>query len=205
MSLNFSAVETESHFGVRLRHPLTTQDSGADKLLVLLPGKGYTNDYPLLYTLRKIALQLGYDVLSVTYGFQVTGADLTAENMAYIQEDVDSAIQPVLRRGYRQVCFAGKSLGTPLAAELARRFSDKQVSLILLTPIGGATQGLGAIPTLAVIGTGDALYFPELVSDDSCIKWLVVEDVNHSLEFEGDWRASLSTLTDVMTACEAFL
>lgn len=205
MAIQHSSIETESKFGTTAHHLLSTQEGGSDKLLIILPGRGYTTEHPLLYYLRSAALQLGYDVLSVQYGFQAAQIDVTIENMPYIQDDVQQAVKSVLARGYRKICIAGKSLGTPLAAELARSITDAQVSLLLLTPIGAAAQGLGAIPALAVIGTADAAYSADMIKDDDYLTWRVFEGLNHSLELRGDWRASLAVLPEIIGACAAFL
>lgn len=205
MAYQVSSIQTHSRFGVTAHHAMFNQDGGSDKLLIILPGRGYTTEHPVLYYLRNAALALGCDVLSVQYGFQAAQIDLTPENTPFVQDDVTAATQPILARGYRHVCIAGKSLGTPLAAELARTISGARVSLILLTPIGGATQGLDGIPSLCVIGTADALYTPELVQDEPHLTWRVFEGLNHALEFRGDWRASLAVLPEVIAACEAFL
>jgi hypothetical protein len=205
MSLQFSTIDTQSRFGLTIHHKLVRQAGGSDKLLILLPGRGYTVDHPLLYTLRKSALQSGWDVLSVQYGFALADRDLDVESISSLQEDVDAATTPVLSGGYNEVCIAGKSLGTPLAAELAKRLTGRRVSLILFTPIGGATQGLGGLRTLAVGGTADPLYVPEMAADEPAIQWLVIEGVNHSLEHKDEWRASLDVLARVIGACEAFL
>jgi predicted alpha/beta-hydrolase family hydrolase len=203
-----STVKVESRFGVTLYNSFLMQDSRSEKLLVMLPGRGYTCEHPLLYTLRRAAGQMGFDVLSVQYGFQITNTEPGPEMTAYLQSDVQQAVEPVLARGYRRVCIAGKSLGTPLSAELARSLTQEAVSLILLTPIGGAVQGLGNIPTLAIIGTADPLYSTEEVAafqNHPSIKWKVYEGLNHSLEVKGDWASSLSSLPDIIRTCQAFL
>jgi hypothetical protein len=205
MTFQTSTIETQSRFGVTLHHPFMIQDGGSNKLLIMLPGRGYLTEHPVLFYLRRAALHLGYDVLSVQYGFQTTNADLTAETMPYIQDDVEQATKGILKRGYAQVCIAGKSMVTPLAADLARSITTASVSLILLTPVGKVTHGLGTIPTLAVIGTADTFYTPELVKDEAHLTWRVYDDLNHGLEKKGDWRASLAILPDIIAACETFL
>jgi hypothetical protein len=205
MAVQTNTIEVESRFGVTVHHSLMTHDEGSDKLLIVLPGRGYTAEHPALYYLRKAAVQLGYDVLSVEYGFQAGRIDLTSENMPNLQNDVQAAVQTVLARGYGQICVAGKSLGTPLAVGLARTINDARVSLILLTPVAGATQMTGDLPTLAIIGTVDAAYSPELVQDEPHLTWHVYDGLNHSLEYKGDWRASLALLPEIIAACEAFL
>lgn len=205
MSFKVSSIEMESKFGTTAQHRFFTQEGGSDKLLIILPGRGYTTEHPVLYTLRSAALELGYDVLSVQYGFQVGEIDLTAENMPYIQDDVQQAAQAVLSRGYQKICVAGKSLGTPLAVELARGISEAQVSLLLLTPIGGAAQPLENIPVLAVIGTADAAYAADMIKDEGNLRWRVFEGLDHSLEVRGDWRASLAVLPEIIGVCAGFL
>ncbi len=205
MSFKVSTIETESKFGTTAQHGFFTQKDGSDKLLIILPGRGYTTEHPLLYTLRSAALELGYDVLSVQYGFQVGQINLTAENMPYLQDDVQQAAQVVLGGGYQKVCVAGKSLGTPLAVELAQHINDAQVSLLLLTPIGGAAQPLENIPVLAVIGTADAAYMADMIKDAGLLSWRVFEGLNHSLEVGGDWRASLAVLPQIISVCAGFL
>lgn len=208
MALQTLTFPVESSLGVRLNHTLLTQETPSDRLLILLPGRGYTLDFPLFYNLRRAALGLGWDVLNVQYGFQVAGVELEAAHTPQLVEEVMSGVRLALERGYKRVCIAGKSLGTPLAAEVARSIQDAQVSLILLTPIGGAVQGLGSIPTLALVGTADALYSAHEVqafTGHPTVTWRVYEGLNHSLEVKGDWRASLHVLTTIIDTCEAFL
>jgi hypothetical protein len=102
----------------------------------------------------------------------------------------------------------GKSLGTPLAVQLAKDVAVESVSLILLTPVGAALHELEGIRTLAVIGTADSLYSPEVIAEfegDPYVQWCVFENLNHGLEVEGDWQASVRALEDVIAACEQFL
>jgi len=205
MMIQASTIETESRFGVAAKHRFFTQDGGSDRLLIILPGYGYTGEYPLLYFLRSAALELGWDVLTVQYGFQAAQTDTTAETMLYVQDDVEQAAQPVLARGYGRVCIAGKSLGTPLAVDLAGRITGAAVSLLLLTPVGGATTMVGTTRTLALIGTADERYQPDLAPDTAHLTWRVFDELNHSLEKPGDWRASLSALGEIIAACAAFL
>lgn len=208
MTLQTITFAVESSLGVRLNHRLLAQEGGSDRLLILLPGRGYTLDYPLFYNLRRAALGLGWDVLNVQYGFQAAGVELEAAQTPQLIEEVMDGVRPALERGYKQVCVAGKSLGTPMAAEVARSIQDAEVSLILLTPIGGAVQGLGSIPTLALVGTADALYSAHEVqafTGHPTVTWRVYEGLNHSLEVKGDWRASLRILETIIDTCESFL
>lgn len=208
MPIETVTIPVRSRFGVTVYNQLLAHDPAADKLLVMLPGRGYTCNHPVLHYLRRAALALSYDVLSVEYGFQVANAEFDANSMALIQEDVEAALRPALARGYRRVCIAAKSLGTALAGELARTLPDDAVSLLLLTPIGGALQGLGRTPTLAVFGGADSLYTPEMAAafdGHPNVSCRVFDGLNHALEVKASWRDSLATLPDIIAVCEEFL
>jgi hypothetical protein len=199
-------IKVESKVGATVHNPLMVHDDPAsDKLMVMLPGQGYSCNHPVLYYVRRMAIKLGFDVLSVEYGFQAAHLELDAQATAALHDDVWQAVKPVLEQGYRQVCVVGKSLGTPLAAGLATALKVEDISLILLTPIGGAFQGLDTIRTLAVMGTDDPLYSPEVVASVPNVEWQVFDGLNHSLEVKGDWKASIAALDRVISACEAFV
>mgnify|MGYP001228368258 CR=1 FL=1 len=208
MNVEVTVFTHASPFGVDVNSSLFHHGLPSERLLILLPGRGYTGDHPALFHLRYVALENGWDVLVVSYGFQSSGGDFRPEQFPLLQQDVTLATAPALARGYRQVCAAGKSLGTPLAVDLERGLKAERVSLLLLTPVSGVMQALDGIRTLAVIGTGDPLYSPEMVrltEGDAHIDWLVYEALNHALLVEGDWRASLAALGQIMDACERFL
>jgi hypothetical protein len=206
MPIQTTIIKTPSLAGVTVHNQLLYHDDPASaRLMVMLPGRGYTCDHPVLYYVRRMAVKHDYDVLSIEYGFQVANLDLTSELSAHLEDEVNQAVMPALQRGYSQVCIVGKSLGTPLASGLAHNIPVADMSLILLTPIGGAFQGVDTIRTLAVIGTDDPLYSPELVASYPAVEWQVFDGLNHSLEVRGDWRASISALDNVITVCETFL
>ena len=171
-------------------------------LLILLPGRGYTCDHPVLHYLRKAAADLGWDVLSVWYSFQVASIpddQITLEGLAV---EVDAVIREVLKRRYARVCIAGKSLGTLLAVQHAARCER----LILLTPVGTAAFEVAWLPTLAVIGTNDPLYQPDAISaTEPNVEWRVLDGLDHGLEAGGDWSRSLDSLREITQACVEFL
>lgn len=208
MPQQISSIEVQSPLGVTVRSRFTYHEPKSERLLVLLPGRGYTCDHPLLHYLRKIGLQQGYDVLSLRYGFQVADGELKTEETAYLLEEVTQALAQVYPRGYQRLCVAGKSLGTPLAVQVAKDAPTAETSLLLLTPIGGALHSIGELNTLAIIGTADPLYTPELVNafaNEKHLRWEVYAELNHSLEAHDDWRESLANLSQILDACEQFL
>jgi hypothetical protein len=209
MAQQRTTIDVQSRFGVKIPNPLTYHEPPVNKLLVMLPGRGYTIESPALFFLRQMALDVGYDVLGLQYGFQMTGGDFDETTAPYLKEDITNAIrQTVQRQAYQQVCIAAKSLGTLLVAEAIEAASIPRTSAILLTPLPGAIQEVGSNPTLAIIGTGDALYSPEMVSASSNlinVRWRVFDGLNHALEVKGEWGASIDALRDVVAECELFL
>ncbi|MBL8117192.1 MAG: hypothetical protein JNJ78_06650 [Anaerolineae bacterium] len=208
MSTQTEVISVPSTYGVTTRQRLTYHESGSENLLIQLPGRGYTTDYPVLYHLRIAAVQRGYDVLSVEYGFQAAHADFDPTHTPQLVEDVSRVIQTVRHRGYRRVCIAGKSLGTPLAVDAASAFTGLSRSLILLTPVGSSVQNTAGIPTLAIIGTADPLYAPEEIAayeGHPTLRWGVFEGLNHALEHRDDWQASLAVLPEIINLCLDYL
>lgn len=206
MAHSWTSVDVVTADGVAISHRFGFHDPPSEKLLVILPGRVYLAEHPVPYYLRQAALGLGYDVLSMQFGFQVSAsANLSMEGLA---AECRLALEPVLGRGYQKVCLAGKSLGTPLAVQLAGEMGDAEVSLLLLTPIGTAVRDCGERRTLAVIGTADRFYSSEAVAADAGrvnVAWEVFEGLNHSLEVPGDWETNVRVLGEVIVACEAFL
>lgn len=197
-------IEVESPFGVTVQNRFHYHEPATDRLMVILPGRGYTVSHPVLFHLDQMAYENGYDVLPVQYGFQISG-DLEPAQIPLLQQDVQLATEPVLQRGYREICVAGKSLGTPLAIDLAKAVDAEIVSQILLTPIGAAMQTTADVRTLAIIGTADPLYVPELVDNGGQTTWRVFDNLNHALIDEDNWRYSLDSLQEIIIACEAFI
>lgn len=195
------SIEVLTASGVRVDHRLIAHDT-PDRLLIILPGRGYTCDHPVLHYLRKAAAGLGWDVLSVWYSYQVATLPDEAVTFEGLALEVDQAIGEVLKRGYNSVAIAGKSLGTPLAALHAHQ-ADR---LILLTPIGTAALDVEPVPTLAVIGTADPVYNPEQINASGAnVQWMIMDGLDHSLEAHGDWETSLDALGEIIQACAEFL
>lgn len=195
------SIELTTPAGVTVEHRLIAHEQPVG-LLVLLPGRGYTCDHPVLHYLRKAAADLGWDVLSVWYSFQaapIPDEQVTLEGLA---AEVDAVIREVLKRRYARVCIAGKSLGTLLAVQHAARCER----LILLTPVGPAVFEVGWLPTLALIGTADPLYQPDVTAaTEPNVEWQVLDGLDHSLEAPGDWARSLDALRAITQACVDFL
>jgi alpha-beta hydrolase superfamily lysophospholipase len=193
-----------------VHHSFFRQTSTSQGLMIILPGRGYLLEHPALYYMAKVGAELGYDVLGVRYRFQMNPyAELPDIDYDELTREVDLAVDEALKeQQYTKVVIVGKSLGTVLAVRLGERFKEVDLRYILLTPVMKVTQLAGERPTLAVIGTADAAYDAELVRADkekSTMQWHVLDGINHGLEFEHGWDATLSVLGRVIGQCESFL
>jgi pimeloyl-ACP methyl ester carboxylesterase len=203
VSFQSHSITIPSYAGIHLQQELAGE--GSKRLMVLLPGLGYFVDAPLMYYLREIAWQHGDDVLSLKYGFQAAQSEYEPEHQGAITVESQQAIEAALAHGgYEELFLVGKSLGTPLAAIFANHFAQAKKA-ILLTPIQNSHKLIEKTDTLAIIGTGDSRYSPELVQDSLLIKWQVYEQLTHSLEMPNNYQASLRVLGEIMGVCESFL
>lgn len=198
-------IVVESAFGMTLHHDLLAQADGHDKLMILLPGKGYTVDSPLFHYLRKVAVKNGWDVLSVTYAIHVGKFDDWLSRISDLGLDSMQSVNQAMERGYRKVCIVGKSLGTPIAGMIANALDVPEKAVLMLTPIQDAMTLIPDIRALGIIGTADPAYEPDMVKETATESWLVSDGLNHSLEYSGDWRKSLDILPEILEACEKFL
>lgn len=202
-SFQLTHIVTYPTAGQPVRHPFVRQATPTGHLLVIFPGRGYTCENPLLYYLRRAALEVGYDVLCMTYSFQVNPSGDEAislgDELALLMAQVNIA-------DWERVVFAGKSLGTPIAVEQARTHAHKHPGIILLTPIGSSASSARDFPALAFIGTHDRYYDPVQAGQATGrLRWHVYDRLNHSLEDPLDLERSIHTLADVTAHCRAFL
>src|SRR5678816_3025345 len=92
MSVQPEVIKVQSRFGVTTHNTLLKQDRAADKLLIMLPGRAYTCDFPMLYYLRSAAVQQGYDVLSVEYGFQAAHSTFNPPQAPDLVADLNDTV-----------------------------------------------------------------------------------------------------------------
>lgn len=203
--MDIATIRVESAFGMTIEHPLYQAATPRRRLMILLPGRGYQVEHPALYYSVFLGLQHGFDVLPVCYGFQWQHSNFDSAQTPLLLQDVNRAAEAVLARGYDEVCIVGKSLGTPVAVTLAQSLDIQRRSLILLTPIPLALQALPALPTLAVIGTTDSFYTPDLPGKHPAVQWHIVPDVDHGFIKAGDWQASIQAQQDILQRCDLFL
>ena len=193
--------------GITIPNILTKATKAADRLAILLPGRGYTIHHPILHYLTGILLKHEWDVLRVQYAFQLSGEGLTPQQLPEIYQDTRTAIETALAHGYQRICWVGKSMGTPFVAQFSHEYSDRTCGIVHLTPIQQAVKmSPEEIPTLALIGTADPHYdAAHVAATAGRAQWRVFDALNHALEVAEDWRGSLHALESVLSACEHFI
>ncbi len=196
---------TQSKFGIDLPHMFTTQSSPSNKLMILLPGKGYIAESPLMRYIGQMGYQNGYDTLHVRYAIHRTQLDDWLPRFADLHADTQEAVSHAVSEQYTSVCVVAKSLGTVIAVQLLQHLSVNNLSTIMLTPIQSAMTMIGDTRALSIIGTADPAYEADMIKPTDKHTWQVYDDLNHSLEYRGSWAESVKILPNILEHCEAFI
>ena len=175
------------------------------KLAVLFPGIGYHCDKPLLYYSKKLARQQGYEVVEIHYDFD--GEILDVKNNAHrMMEAVEefgrqaqSQLADISFDQYTSVVFVGKSIGTAIAARLAKG-KELSVKQVVLTPVPDTLKNLPKENTIVFHGLSDPWCDNDIVDRaqaETGFELHLVEGANHSLE-TGDPMRDLEIVREVI-------
>jgi len=167
---------------------------GDDRHAVLLPGGGYPATAPLLwYTAAALSFQ-GWTVHLVTWP-----AGMTRNDVIPIAREILDGLP-----GASQLLLGGKSLGSlamPLAVE--RGLPGIWLTPVLTEPkIADTARRLGQ-DHLLIGGTADPLWDSTIAAASEASR-LEVPDADHSLQVEGDLRATLAAITAAAHAVDDF-
>ena len=210
---------SQSDFSNNVPNTFFRQENNADHLALILPGLNYSCDMPLLYYSTQIMLEAGTDVLQVKYDYTKTrsggSASTLKERFGDLQTDVTQIAHVALaQRDYKYLTVIGKSLGTLAIPHLLQAdLPLRPQSCVYLTPILNELVPLRDLiqtcpRNLFVIGTGDRYFDPELISQlisPNADNFMIIDGVNHSLEFQGDTSHSLEVLDEVVRRMQNFL
>ena len=199
-------------------HTFFKQATTTDHLAIVLPGRGYTAQMPLLFYPISLMLAKGTDVLRVEYAydqqpdFQALRAD---EQLRWLFADVTAAYQAgIAQRPYHQITLIGKSLGTLAMGHLLTiQTLPAQVKAIWLTPLVRFDKLRQQIKqfggrSLFVIGTADPHYDPTFLAEVQQAtggEVVAIEEADHGLNIENKVLQSVQALETVVRAIEAFL
>lgn len=192
-------IEVPSFWNVNLKNDYIVQ--GSDVLVVLLPGQHYTTFGPLLYYSYNIALQLGYDVLAIDYGYYKAGKELSYEGRNYVIQESKEAIKKAieLNNKYKKIIFIGKSLGTAIQNKLIDAFEFFDQKHIFLTPIPECIDGIMKSKSLIIVGSEDKFFTDEhvnMVKNHDNVKVKIIKRGNHDLETD-DFKESIDILKSI--------
>ena len=184
-----------------------------NRLAVFFPGIGYTNDKPLMYYSRKLALEEGYEILPVNYtGFpeKIRGdRKRMAESISIADRQAEAILKDVRPDSYESLLFVSKSIGTVVAARLASASDvSGRIRQVLYTPL----EETFSFPIRdAIVFTGDA--DPWTGKEESQIPRLcrerqlpctLISGGNHSLEC-GDAMKDIRNLQKIIQETEAYI
>jgi hypothetical protein len=190
----------------------------SDKLAIVLPGRGYTAQGPLLYYTINMLLESGFNVLTVDYNYSQNREyqDLDQEEqMKWLFDDVDAAYQTTLNElDVTLAVLVGKSLGTLAIGHLLEKYPDARESKIVwqtpLIKIPSLEKQIAEYQpkSLFVIGSADPHYDQEVLSrliKKTGGEALVISGADHSMEVSGGVKASLRVIEDVVICVERFI
>jgi hypothetical protein len=168
-----------------------------ERCVVVLPGMRYSTQAPLLWFAREVAEAAGWSVLEVS-----ERAPAGREPFEWILERAESALNAT---SATQVALVGKSLGSA-AAPLA---TQRALPAVWLTPLLIRAEVLAALgatdrPTLIVGSPADPSWGNGDLPDNEALEVLELDDLDHSLQREGDPLGSIDVLRTVSERMASF-
>ena len=197
----------KSYWGMNLK-PLVI-GKGSDTLAVILPGIGYTLDRVTLEYSSNLALQLGFDVLKIEYGFQVGRGEFHPDvEFNIIAEESFKLLKSTLRNKYRNIVFIGKSIGTCVQNVLNKNVKGYNITNIYISPINKTVQMGIEKNSLVFTGSSDPLLSKEnleKIEEVSGTKLINIDNANHALNVEGDVIKSLEIQLSIIEFMKEYL
>jgi len=201
-----------------LPHTFFEQEADTDHLALILPGRDYTAQMPLLFYPILTLLNRGADVLRLDVHYlkrdEFQALDMN-EQFRHLFAEVVAAYQTGLtQRNYRQVTLVGKSLGTlAMGHLLTTETLPPAVNAIWLTPLVRfdflrAQIKAFAGHSLFVIGTADSHYDVEClveVQQATNGEVVTIEGADHGMNIAGDISGSIKALDKIVQAIDVFL
>lgn len=196
-----------SKWGVELKGTLIEKNS--DTLCIVLPGIAYLIDRSYLDYSKQMASELGFDVLSLEYGFQInrTTFDVPTEFDIMANETIKT-IDISINKDYKNIIIIGKSIGTCVQNVLNAHFKNKKIKNIYISPIDKTAENGVHENSLVITGSADPLLSSEnleKIKATSGVKLINIENANHALDIPGDVLKTVQVLLDIIKAEKEFL
>ncbi len=165
---------------------------------LVLPGRQYTPDGPLLFFAAQAALMRGWDVRQVWWEAPERGGD--ADEIAWVGDQLDAALEGYSGRGL----VIAKSLGTLAAARAAAHGYDAAWLTPLLTDREAAAPLLSyPASQFVVIGSSDPFLSQDVLDALPGTHLVVAGD--HVLRVPGDPAAMVASHETFIRAFDAWL
>ncbi len=160
------------------------------KIVVIFPGMGYHSDKPLLFFTKRLARENGYEIVEVEYEFPYKAREIMNDKVR-MKEAFDLAVPQLKEQlagidfnGCDDVIFAGKSIGTALAA-----YYDNENNVgarhIVFTPVPQTFEMLRERCGVVFHGLNDP-WCDNRIAEAECsrldLELIKVDGANHSLE-----------------------
>ncbi len=184
----------------------------SDHLFAIFPGWAYSCSHPLLYFTRLLGLELGADVLTLDYGYNLLpGFDqLEPEKQQHwFERETDEALRICLAaKSYRRVTLVGKSIGSQAVGRTMGAHPESDV--VMLTPTlqveelrAQIAASVGRI--LIVIGSDDPAHDERFLDPiREFVEVVVIDGADHSLDVGGA-AASIAAVKSALDAITVFL
>ena len=175
------------------------------KIAVIFPGIGYNSDKPLLYYTKKIAKNLGYEILNIRYDIPINAGDIKGDRQK-MQEVFKLAVMQAKEQlsaldinGCDRVVFIGKSIGTAVASNID--INDKiGAEQLVFTPVPQTFDFMGNAKGTVFHGTADP-WCDTAIVDEKCaelgLELYKYENANHSIE-TGDLIKDIDNIRNIM-------
>jgi hypothetical protein len=171
-------------------------DGAADRHAVLLPGRGYTTDMPLLWYVGTALGFRGWTVHAVTW---------STDNFNDVPQIATEVIQGVSMPADGRLLIIGKSMGTlamPLTAGLG--LPGIWLTPVLTWPeIATVVTDLGP-EHLLIGGTADSTWDSSVAARSSA-QVLEIADADHALQVPSDLNATLDAIRTTTLAMDHFV
>ncbi|MEI2284859.1 alpha/beta hydrolase [Paenibacillus polysaccharolyticus] len=179
--MKLEILNVPSFWGIEMKQKHYQVHEGNKKLVVLFPGQNYPCHKPTLHFAGTSAIQSGFDLLILEYGYQAARAELDHGDVQRVVEESYESIKQVVNK-YNQIVFISKSLGTIIAGEVHEKL-DMPIKHLFLTPIKDTIRYVNKFNGVVIYGTKDQAFSEELASkineENEIVK---IANANHSLE-----------------------
>lgn len=170
-----------------------------DRVVVLLPGAGYTVLAPLLWFAREAAQAQGWSVLQVSDSW-----DRSVEAEQWVDDRLQAALHHV--GDVDKLVLITKSLSS-LALPVA---VEREIPGVWLTPLLGrdavrAALAASRAPTLVVGATADPTWDSEFVAGLTNVEVVEIEGSDHALQHAQDVATSIDYVARVTENISGFL